>query len=163
MQRFISSAGSKWAIFLLMVIWISGCRQPQAPEYFGFRDIEFIKATGSQPTLATIVKLYNPNPFTVRLKHADVDVSINGRHVGHSTLDSTIIIPRRDTFYVPVAVQVDIKAILSNVMQTLLHQQATIGLDGHVRIGYGLLTFRRPFHYEGKEDLTSLMQSGLGL
>src|SRR5580698_1217452 len=134
MQRFISSARAKRTIFTMMVIWIAGCRQPQAPEYYGFRDIEFIKSTGVQPTLATIVKLYNPNPYTLELKHADVDVSINGKLAGHSTLDSTIIIPRKDTFYVPVSLQVDLKAILSNVMQTLLSRQATIGLDGHVKI-----------------------------
>jgi LEA14-like dessication related protein len=163
MQRSISIATWRWSLVAGLLIGIAACRQPQAPEYYGFQDIQFIKAAGAQTTLATIVKLYNPNPYTLELKHADVDVSINGKLAGHSTLDSTIIIPRKDTFYVPVSLQVDLKAILSNVMQTLLSRQATIGLDGHVKISHGMLTFRRPFHYEGKQDLQSLLQSGMGL
>ena len=163
MQRLIRILAWRWSLVAALGIGFAGCRQPQAPVYYGFQDIQFIKDTGVLPTLATIVKLYNPNPFSLELKHADVDVSVNGKHIGHSMLDTTIVIPRRDTFYVPVALQVDIKAILSNIMPTLLGRQATIGLDGHVKIRHGIFTFRRPFHYEGKQDLTSLMQSAIGL
>jgi LEA14-like dessication related protein len=163
MQRSISIPTWRWSLVAALLIGITACRQPQPAEYYGFQEIQFIKTAGTQPTLATIVKMYNPNPYGIELKHADVDVSINGKHVGHTTLDSTLVIPRKDTFYVPVAVQVDLKAILSNVMQTLLNGQATIGLDGYVRIKHGIFTFRRSFHFESKQDLRSFLQSGMGL
>ena len=163
MHQWISGCSKwKWSAIAL-ILWLTGCKQPEAPEYYGFQNLQVSQIVAGQTSLSAIVKLYNPNPFSLELKHADVDVSVNGKHIGHSTLDSTIVIPRRDTFYVPVALQVDIKAILSNVMQTLLSRQATIGLDGHVKISHGMLTFRRPFHYEGKQDLNSLLQSGMGL
>jgi hypothetical protein len=41
-------------------------------------------------------------------------------------------------------------------------QNATITLDGRVKIKKGMLTFNRPFHYEGRQDLSSLMPSGSG-
>lgn len=138
----------------------AGCHQPEAPEYYGFQDLQVIQNTGAQPTVATVVKLYNPNPYPLQLRRAEVDVSINGRHAGHSLLDSTIYIPKRDTFYVPVSMQVDLQAILSNALQAFLSKQATITLDGRVKIKKGMLTFNRPFHYETKEDIQQLLQNG---
>jgi LEA14-like dessication related protein len=162
MQAFtVKGRAARWAVVAVLTGCIAGCRKPQAPEYYGFQDLEVIQA-GSQTTLATVVKLYNPNHFTVTLRHADVDVSINGKLAGHSVLDSTIVIPSRDTFFVPVAVQVNLKAILSNALKTLLTREVNIGLDGHVKISKGMLTFKRPFHYEGKQDINALLKSGIG-
>ena len=145
---------------LAVLIGAAGCKQPEAPEYYGFRDLQIGAATESQATVSTVVKLYNPNRFGLELKRAEVDVSINGRHAGHSLLDSTIHIPGRDTFYVPIAMQVDLRAIMRNALQSLLGGEATVSLDGRVKIKRGLLTFNRPFHYDGKQDLNALFQQG---
>jgi LEA14-like dessication related protein len=163
MQAFTSRNSRRWGALVLLIGFVAGCREPEPPEYFGFQDIQVIKTTGSQPTLATVVKLYNPNPYPLELRRAEVDVAINGRHAGHSLLDSTIHIPRRDTFYVPVAMQVDLQAILSNAIQSFFNKKATITLDGRVKIKKGILTFNRPFHYEDKEDIQQLLQNGMGL
>jgi LEA14-like dessication related protein len=144
----------------LLFLGVVSCKQPEAPEYYGFRDLQIGAATGSQTTVSTVVKLYNPNPYNLELRRAEVDVAINGQHAGHSVLDSTIHIPRRDTFYVPIAMQVDLRAIMSNALQALLSREATISLDGHVKVRKGMLTFNRPFHYDGKQDLNALFQQG---
>jgi LEA14-like dessication related protein len=163
MQAFTSRNRGGWVALIVLIGLAAGCRQPEPPEYFGFQDIQIIKTTGSQPTLATVVKLYNPNPYALELRRAEVDVAINGRHAGHSLLDSTIYIPKRDTFYVPVAMQVDLQAILSNALQSLFNKKATITLDGRVKIKKGMWMFNRPFHYEDKEDIQQLLQNGMGL
>jgi LEA14-like dessication related protein len=163
MQAFTSRNSRRWAALALLIGLGAGCRQPEPPEYFGFQDIQVIKTTGQQPTLATVVKLYNPNPYPLELRRAEVDVAINGRHAGHSLLDSTIHIPKQDTFYVPVAMQVDLQAILSNALQSFFSKKATITLDGRVKIKKGMLIFNRPFHYEDQEDIQRLLQNGMGL
>ena len=145
---------------VFLVIAVASCKQPEAPEYYGFQSLQIGAATGSQTTVSTVVKLYNPNPYNLELKRAEVDVSINGRHAGHSLLDSTIRIPRRDTFYVPISMQVDLGAIMSNALSALLGGQAAVSLDGRVKIRKGMLTFNRPFHYDGKQDLNALLQQG---
>jgi LEA14-like dessication related protein len=145
-----------------LIGWAAGCKQPDAPEYYGFQDLQVVQGTGGQATVSTVVKLYNPNSFSLQLKRAEVDVAINGKHAGHSLLDSTIHIPGRDTFYVPVAMQVDMRAILSNALQSLLTKQAAITLDGRVKVKRGMFTFNRPFHYEGTQDIQSLLQNGVG-
>ena len=87
----------KWAS-LVLVIWLAGCSQPQAPEYYGFQNMQVSKSPDGQATLTTTVKMYNPNHYSLQLKRAEVDVSLNGHHAGHSLLDTTILIPQQDTF-----------------------------------------------------------------
>jgi LEA14-like dessication related protein len=151
----------KW-VALALVIWTAGCRQPEAPEYYGFQDVQVSRSPDGQATLATMVKMYNPNHYTLQLKRAEVDVSLNGHHAGHSLLDTTILIPQRDTFYVPVALQIDLRSIFSNALQMLIDKQVTVSLDGRVKIKRGMFTFNRPFHYDGKQDLNSLLPSSGG-
>ena len=154
----------RWAGLAALISLAASCRQPEAPEYYGFQDLQIIQtAGGAQPTVSTVVKLYNPNPYPLQLRRAEVDVAINGKHAGHSLLDSTIYIPKRDTFYVPVSMQVDLRSILSNALQAFLSKQATITLDGRVKIKKGMLMFNRPFHYEGRQDIQQLLQNGMGL
>jgi LEA14-like dessication related protein len=152
----------RWTLILL-VLWIAGCRQPEAPEYYGFQNVQVNGIAGGRTNLSATVKLFNPNPYSLQLKRAEVDIAINGKHSGHSLLDSTIFIPAKDTFYVPVAMQVDLKSLFNNALQLLMGKKdATITLDGRVRIKRGTFTFNRPFHYEGRQDLSSLMPSGSG-
>lgn len=163
MQAFTSRNSRGWVTLAMLIALAAGCRQPEPAEYLGFQDIQIIRTTGSQPTLAAVVKMYNPNPFSLELRWAEVDVAINGRHTGHSLLDSTIHIPKRDTFFVPVAMQVDLQSILSNALQSFFNKKATITLDGRVKIRKGMLLYNRPFHFEDQEDIQQLLQNGMGL
>ena len=162
-MQFVTRKGGGWTVLAVVIGLAAGCRQPEPAEYYGFEDLQLIQTPGAKPTLATVVKLYNPNPYPLQLRRAEVDVAINGKHAGHSLLDSTIYIPKRDTFYVPVSMQIDLQAILSNALQAFLSKQATITLDGRVKVKKGMLMFNRPFHYETKEDIQQLLQNGMGL
>jgi LEA14-like dessication related protein len=153
--------GLYWATLILLAGLTPGCKQPVPPDYYGFQNLQVAQAPGTGTTLSTTVKLYNSNPYSLQLLRAEVDVAINGRHAGHSLLDSTILIPRKDTFYVPIALQVDLKSIMGNLLQSFLTKQALITLDGRVKIKHGMFTFNRSFHYEGKQDIQSLLQNGV--
>ena len=154
-------------VIAVLLMSVAGCRQPLAPEYYGFQNLQVgqvgqASLSGAYTTLSATIKFYNPNPFSLQLKRAEMDVSLNGKHAGHSLLDSTIFIPQKDTFYVPVSMQLDLRSIFSNALAVLLNQEATLSLDGRVRIKRGAVTFSRPFHYDGKEDLKSLLPPGSG-
>jgi LEA14-like dessication related protein len=163
MKREKSRSRYSLAAAILLALAAS-CHQPEPPEYYGFQDMHLTPATaGNKPVLSATVKLYNPNPYHLELKRAQVDVSVNGKPAGHSLLDSTIFIPGKDTFFVPVSLEVDMRSIMSSALQILSEKQANITLDGRVKVKKGALIFNRPFHYEGKQDLSSLLQGGLGL
>jgi LEA14-like dessication related protein len=129
----------------------------------GFQDLQVGQVIDGKTNLSAMVKLYNPNSFSLNLKRAEVDIMINGQHSGHSLLDTTIFIPAKDTFYVPVVLQLDMKGLFSNALGMLMgRREATVDLDGRVKVKKGMFTYNRPFHYEGKQDLSSLMPSGSG-
>ena len=144
------------AIFVLILL--AGCHHPEAPEYYGFQDLQIGAVTGQQANLSTTLKFYNPNPFSLQLKRAELDVLLNGKAAGHSILDSTVEIPRKDTFYVPVSLQVNIQGLLGNALQLLMDPHVTVTLDGKVHLKRGVISFTRPFHYEGKEDISALLR-----
>lgn len=147
-----------YTLLLLATGWMTGCHQPQAPEYYGFQDLHFGRDATNQATLGTTLKFYNPNPFGLTLRRAEMDVTVNGKPAGHSVLDSTVIVPKKDTFYVPVTMQLNLNGLLGNALQILLEKQVTIVLDGRVYLKRGAVPFSRPFHYEGKEDINALLQ-----
>ena len=157
-MRPMQRTNNKLLIFILVLAGLSGCRQPEAPEYYGFQDLHIGRGEGQQATLGTTLKFYNPNPFSLQLKRAEMDVMLNGRPAGHSVLDSTVLIPKKDTFYVPVTMQLNLQGLLGNALQIFLEKQVTVTLDGRVHLKRGAIPFSRPFHYEGKEDLNELLQ-----
>jgi LEA14-like dessication related protein len=148
------------AFLLLALLSATGCHKPEPPEYYGFQDIRVTGTSGNTTTLATTLKLYNPNPFHLTLKKAEMDISVNGQLSGHSVLDSTILIPQRDTFYVPVSLQLNLQSVLNNALAMLLSKKVKITLDGRAHLKKGGFPLSVPFHYETEEDLNSLLPSG---
>jgi LEA14-like dessication related protein len=145
---------------MVFIVFAVGCKQPAPAEYFGFQNLVVGQVVGGKTDLSALVKLYNPNSFKLTLKRAEADITVNGQHSGHTLLDTTIFIPAKDTFYVPVTLQLDMKGLFSNALQMLMgRREAALVLDGRVRVRKGLFTFNRSFHYEGKQDLSSLMQT----
>jgi LEA14-like dessication related protein len=148
------------AIITIMCFFFFGiaCKQPEVPEYLGLRDIQVIKVDAQQSLLSGSVKFYNPNAFDMQLKKADIDIFLNGQHANHYVLDSTIEIHARDSFWIPVTLQLDLKSIFANAFQSLLNDQVKIRFEGHVRVKKGGFGFRVPIHYEETQKLSVLMQ-----
>ncbi len=142
----------------MVVFSMVGCKQPEAPEYLGLQNIQIAKADAQQSILSADVKFFNPNAYPMQLKKAEMDVYINDKLANHYLMDSTIYIPAKDSFWVPVTIQLDLKNILGNAVQSLLNDQIKIKLEGHARIKKGGFGFRVPVHYEETEKLSSLMK-----
>jgi LEA14-like dessication related protein len=153
-------------LFLLLslcvfsILLAPGCGKPEPPEYFGFQDAHMSKGLNGQTVLATTLKLFNPNHFTLTLRGGEMDVYVNDRLSGHSVLDTSIYIPKKDTFYVPVSLQVNMQDILSHALATLFSQQVKITLNGRVKLRRDGFPFSVPFHYEANQDLNGLLSPG---
>lgn len=145
---------------LAVLLVMAGCHKPEAPEYYGFQNLAIGKGAGQQTLLSATIKFYNPNPFSLQLKRAEMTLSVNGKEAGHSTLDSTVFIPKRDSFFVPVTMQLDLHSIFNNALQMLLDQKVKIACDGRVHLKRDGIPFSVPFHYEADQDLNSLFPSG---
>ena len=126
-----------------------------------FKDPEFVEARNfkiqslglKSSTVRADLVYYNPNSFGLKLKNADLDVFVDDRFVGHSVVDSLIDIPARDSFALPVKLDVEMKNLFPNALSLLTQHEVTLGVKGKARIGKGGIFLNVPVNYQGKQEL----------
>ena len=141
-----------WALLPILLV---ACAKPTGFDYLGVRNIKVAKFGIKESTVLAEVGYYNPNKYPVTMKRAEVDVYVNSNFFGHTTLDSTIHIPGRDTFYLPVSLTVNMTNTVMGVLQTLGsgQEEVMIKMDGKARIGRGGIFINFPIKYEGLQKL----------
>src|SRR5258705_4064743 len=107
-----------FSFFVLPYILIS-CSSPKALVYNDYKNFR-IENLGFSNTLVKLdLEYVNPNNFGLQLKNSDLDIFINNNFLGHSSSDTLINIPRRDTFLLPINFAVDMQNIFKNTFSTL--------------------------------------------
>jgi LEA14-like dessication related protein len=139
-------------IFYLLLItaacFLVSCNKPEAPEYLGFRDFSIQNFSMNETLLRTNLAFYNPNGFNLQLKKGDVDVYLDDQLANHYAMDSTIDIPKKDTFYVPINLTVSPKLLLNSALKMLMNNnQIKVRLLGSVRVKRNGVAFTVPFDY----------------
>lgn len=143
----------KWAFPALLAIAFGSCKQPQIPEYQAFENFKISTFGLSESVVSADLKYYNPNDFALKLKHADLDLSVNDRHVGHSVLDTLVTIPSRDTFYLPLKMKVDMKQLFTNALSLLMNNEIDLKVTGNIKLGKSGVFFNMPVNYSGKQTI----------
>jgi LEA14-like dessication related protein len=143
-------------------LFVASCSKPLQPEYRGFDQVQISKIGANESVVSAKVKFYNPNNFPLQLKQADINLLLNDKQVAHSHLDSTINIPKLDSFYVPVSFSVKFANIFGSALLSLLSSKAKLNADGFIRIRKSGFAFSVPVHYENYlsySDIDSLLQN----
>ena len=151
---------NQFALFFLITsfLFICSCAKPLQPQYLGYENLQINKSGGSESIVSANVKFYNPNNFPLQLKQADINLMLNDKQVAHDVLDSTINIPKLDSFYVPVSFSFSLNSILNNALQFLLQRKTKVNADGFVKLKKSGVSFTVPIHYESYQSLDSLLQ-----
>lgn len=145
---------SYFLLLVMLMVIFTGCKKPQALRYIDFQNFRVSEFTKGRSDLSADLKFFNPNPYQLRLKWAEMNFYVNDQYFGHSVLDTLMVIPKADTFLIPVAIkEVELKKVLLNGLGALLTKEYTIKLDGEAKIGKAGIYFTFPLHYEGKQRL----------
>lgn len=96
---------------------------------------------------------YNPNNFRLQLKEADMDVFVDERLLGHSLIDTLIDINARDSFALPVKMDVEMKNLFPNALAMLTKSEIELSVKGKAKIGKNGLYVPVPIRYKGKQSL----------
>jgi len=136
-----------------IVVLFAACKQPKDLVYQNVQHFRVQTANLKQSTVAVDVRFYNPNNYNLKLKHADLDVYINGTHVGKLLENEHYTIPKLDTFLLPVVLQVDMQTVLPNALQLLFNSDVDIKLVGQVKAGRHGVILSIPVNYEGKQEI----------
>lgn len=146
-MRYSLQAGIIVILFLLTI----SCGKPQSLQY---RDVLHFNVESfglASSVISADVKFYNPNNFRMKLKKAEMDISVNGKYVGKSILDTLMNIPKNDSFFIPVKLNVDMKTLISNSLGSLFSNEVDLKMEGRARLGKGIFFFNFPFSYQGKQ------------
>jgi LEA14-like dessication related protein len=125
-----------------------------APEYLGLHNFSVQTFSMDESRLHAELSFYNPNPFTMELKKGDVNVFLNEQLANHYVLDSTINIPQKDTFYVPLNLKLNPKFLISSAIRMLMNDNTIkVRLEGSIRVKRGALSFNVPVNYEVEQKI----------
>ena len=81
------------ALFLLLLQ--TAC----APKALVYQSVQHLRMMPlSRPPILVDVQFYNPNKYTLYLSHADVNVYIDGKHLGAMQMDTIIAAPGHGSF-----------------------------------------------------------------
>jgi len=152
---------NEWVLTLFIncfVLSVIGCARPLNPEYRGLQSVQLNKLGMNESLISANLKFYNPNNFRLQLKHADVDILLNDKRAAHCRIDSTIDIPKLDSFFVPISFNISLGSIFSNALQFILNGKAKVNAEGYVKLKKSAIAFSVPIHYEGYQSLDSLLQ-----
>lgn len=152
---------NEWVLLLFISCFIFSaisCAKPLQPEYRGLERLQVNKLGMNESLISANLKFYNPNNFPLQLKHADVNILLNDKQAAHCLIDSTIYIPKLDSFFVPVSFNISLGSIFSNALQFILKGKAKVNAEGFVRLKKSGVAFSVPVHYEGYQSLDALLQ-----
>jgi LEA14-like dessication related protein len=143
-----------WPRLLALLLFAGlpwACKRPEAPVYQDMQNFRLEHPGWKESVVSADVRYYNPNPYKLQFRRAELSVSINNHFVGKSVLDTLIEIPKRDTFSIPVSLKVNTKDVFANALEVVLLHEAQIKLDGFARLGKAGIYINVPIHYEGRQ------------
>src|SRR5450755_4261726 len=141
-------------VSFLGLFLLNSCSKPEAPEYLGFRDFSIQNVSMDSAQLQTQLAFYNPNAFNLELKRGDVNVFLDDQLANHYVMDSTINIPKKDTFYVPLNLKISAKILISSAIRMLMNDNTVkVRLEGSIRVKRGAISFNVPINYEVEQKM----------
>lgn len=136
------------------LVLITGCHQPQSFEYRGIQNLKIDSVGLAKSRISLELVYFNPNNFGVDLRNVSCDVYINHNYLGKYVLDTLMRITKRSEFAIPSSMQVDMKNIYKNSLNTLLSKQVLVELRGTTRVGKSGIFITIPFKYSAMETFS---------
>ncbi|HEV8080589.1 MAG TPA: LEA type 2 family protein [Chitinophagaceae bacterium] len=131
-----------------------GCSSPKDLEYQDYKNFKLEKLGFGTSRVSLDLQYYNPNNFGLQLRKTELDIFINNNLLGHSSSDTLINIPRRDTFLIPLKFDTDMKNIIKNAWNSMMGNEVSVKVTGKVKVGKGNVFMSMPVNYEGKHKLS---------
>ncbi len=138
----------------VVICLMISCGKPVAPEYLGFRNFSVDNFSMDSALLHADLAFYNPNTFVMELKRGDVNVYLDDKLANHYVLDSTINIPKKDTFYVPLNLRVSPKLLISSAINMFMNNnKIKVRMVGTIHVKRSGVGFTVPIDYETLQQI----------
>ena len=141
-----------FALVIILGIGMNSCSTP--PKALVYQDVKNFRlfALSLSPDVGMDLQFYNPNNFNLTLRDAKLDVFINERQVGTTTLTSQFSVPAVDTFLMPVRMKVDLTSLFANAYSILSNREVDLRIVGNVKAGRGIY-LNIPINFRTRQKL----------
>ena len=140
----------------LIVALIASCAKPKDLEFVDIQNIRMVKWGLSESHVGLDVRFFNPNKQRVQLKDAIAKVYVNSSFLGDTNMDTTVYVPQKDTFAVPLVLKVQTATALAKLMETAQDSAVTVRVEGSVKMGKAGVFLTYPIKYEKLQSLAEL-------
>jgi len=131
---------------------ISGCGGYREVVVKGITDVQVTRLDATGVRARVTVTLDNPNPYRIQVIDPDVDLYLNGIHLGKARLDSILVLGKRSTRDHTIPIRADFSGNTAQAMGVLMSAaltgRATLRAKGTVAGRAFLLRRRFPFEEE---------------
>ena len=141
---------------IMIVTILASCAKPKDLEFLDIQNIKMVKWGLSESLVGLDVRFYNPNKQRVQLKDAIAKVYVNSSFLGETNMDTTIAVPKNDTFAVPLLLKVQTATALAKMMETAKDSAVTVKVEGTVKMGKAGMFLTYPIKYEKLQSLADL-------
>lgn len=136
-------------LFSRFIAWLALCAlfscTPDEP--LQLRQIKNIKVELTrEPLLRAEAVIYNPNKMRVKLRKADIEVSIDGQRAATIQQDFNLFIPARSDFTLPLEVKVSLREMgfLDTVLSVLGDKKFEVQYTGMLWLSYKGVRLKLP-------------------
>ena len=135
---------------IIVVTTIVSCSAPKALEYNSYKNLSIERLGFADSQVKLELQYFNPNNFGLQVRRTELDIFINNNLLGHSSTDTLINIPRRDTFLLPINFNVDMQNLFKNAWNSFTGNEVSVKVTGKLKIGKANIFMSMPVNYEGK-------------
>lgn len=140
---------------LLMLVFLSCKTKPL--EYLSFDRFKVAKLGFPNSVISLDVTTYNPNNFGLKLTSLQSDVFVNKEFWGKAFIDSTVLVPGKDTFVIPVKMDVKMGGTMNSILQLISSKADStvldIRLDGKAQVRKSGIQLSYPIQYEDRKTI----------
>ena len=141
------------SLLVIAPLLMLSCAAPKSLEYRGVENFRIQSFSLDKSTVVLDVQFYNPNTYSLDMKGGDVDIYINDQYLGKSAVNTTTLVPKQNTFLLPLSVTASLQGILQGAWSLLVNQEVNLKLAGSVKVGKGGVYINVPVNYVTKQKI----------
>ena len=143
-------------ISLLFVLALGSCKV-RSLEFVEVKNFKVQKMGLSSSQVALDISCYNPNKFGMKLTGLSSDVYIDSQFIGQAKFDSTLQIPRQDTFLLPVLMDMKMGPAASGLFKVFAGYTDSVNVllrfEGKAKLRKFIFPINYPILYEGVKTI----------
>lgn len=145
---------NSYFLFFIFILFLISCGKVQSFEFKKIESWKMEKLGFNSSILSARLLFYNPNTFTITLKHLEGNLTIEGRDVGLCFSDTLMRISPQKEFLLPIAVQLKTGSLLLNGFNFLTKDSILLKFNGFARVGRSGIFIKYKFNGENKVPVT---------